>query len=71
MLVESCDFLFQAFVDVLSAADEADTTHAETVGVNGLLCTFSNLGVVGESKIVVSTEVQYSFATLDLDLRRL
>ena len=55
-------------MDVLSPADEANTTHAEAMTINSLLGACTDSGVVGQSQIVVSAEVQHALPTLNLDL---
>ena len=55
-------------MDVLSPADEADTTHAEPMRIDSFLGACTDSGVVGQSQIVVSAEVQHALPTLNLDL---
>ncbi len=58
-------------MNVLGATNKADTAHTETVSVNSLLCTSSDSWMIRQTKIVVSTEIQYSLATCNFDLSAL
>ena len=61
VLVEGSDFAFKVFVAVLGAADEADTGHAEAVGVYGMLGSFGHFWVVCKAKVIICTEIQDLF----------
>jgi hypothetical protein len=50
---------FEATVQVLRAADEADRGHAEAVVVHRLLRGGDQAGIVGEAEVVVGAEVQH------------
>ena len=57
---------FQFFVDILCAADESYTRHAEASLVHHFLGTFDEAWMVGQTKVVVCTEVKY-FLTFHLN----
>ena len=62
-----CNGLFQLFVDILGAADEADGGHSVTAGVHRFLGGFDEAGVIGQAQIVVGAEVEGLAAVLQLD----
>ena len=47
---------------------QLDTAHAKSMRVYGLLGTRSNPRVIRQPQVVVSAEVKYALAALDLDL---
>ena len=53
--------------NVLRAADEADTGHAEAVALEGPLRRGDDVRVVRQPEVVVGAEVEHLTATLDLD----
>ncbi len=56
---EGRHLLLQRFVLILGAADEAHRGHAEAVAVESLMGGSDQIRVVGQSQIVVGTEVQH------------
>ena len=56
------DGCFQFLVDVLRSADEAYGRHAVSAAFHNLLGGGNQPRVVGQSQVVVGTEVQYLFA---------
>ncbi|CAJ1839397.1 hypothetical protein LMCDFJHI_02383 [Aeromonas salmonicida] len=56
---EGRELLFQHLVVVLGTADEAHRGHAEAVAIEPLMGCFDKVLVVGQSQVVVGTEVQY------------
>jgi hypothetical protein len=69
--VEFCDASLQLLVDILSTADETDTTHTEAMSIDSFLGSFTDSGVVGQSQIVVSAEIEDTLPTLNLNLSTL
>ena len=65
---ERGDLRLQLLVQILRAANEAHAGHAETVCVQRVLGRLDHLGVVGQAKVVVGTEVQHLAAAFQLDL---
>ena len=54
---------FELFVNVLCTADEAYRRHTETTAVHSVFCSLNQTGVVRQTEVVVSAEVEHSFAT--------
>jgi len=66
--VEGGQFVFQFLMDILRAADEAYTAHAEAVTVQRGMRCLEHLGVRGEPQVIVGAEVQH-LPTVHGDLR--
>ena len=56
------DNLFQFFMDILGAANKPYRTHSKSVSIESFFGSFDESGMIGKSKIIISTEVQYLFA---------
>jgi len=70
-LQELRDLLFQLFVDVLRAADEPNRAHPIAPLVQGPMGSLDDLGMRGQTQVVIGAEVDHLVATLDSDIRRL
>ena len=62
------DASLQLLVDVLSTADEADTTHTEAMSIDSFFGSFTDSGVIRQSQIVVSAEVEDTLPPLNFNL---
>src|SRR3981189_334781 len=56
-------------MNVLRAANETDTRHAEAVGVERFLSGGEEGRMIGQAEIIVRAHVKYAFATGDCDVR--
>ena len=64
------DGLFQLFVQLLRAADEAHAGKAIALLLEALMGRLNDLGMIGEAEVVVGAEVDY-FVAADRDGRAL
>ena len=60
---------FEFLVDVLRAANETDTGHAEAVCVERFLRGGDERGMIGQAEVIVGAHIEHAFATGDFNVR--